>query len=252
MKIIRIIVVFLFFASVVFAQDKTLLDKITLKTGETYTGEILVQNSEVVMLKSANGSRFQFQLSEVKKIEKISKEAALNADSAMYHSPGNNSFAGFLEIAGGVSAAKRSFDSSPNTQVSLVFGSKSIVGRFIFMGIGAGLNSTFTDGNNSTINFVPVFIKMQAKLSENISAPYFAIDAGYAFAVTEGFGGGPFTRISAGIARKISYKSILSFGFFVGVNSFDASLTELKNGNSYSFYGNTIMTNYGLKIGLTF
>lgn len=242
----------MFFVSVVFAQENTLLDKITLKTGEVYTGEILVQNSEVVMLKSANGTRYQFQLSEVRKIEKIAKEAVMKNDSSTHPIGNNDSFAGFLEIAGGVAAAGNCFTSSPNLQASLIFGSKSMLGKLIFMGIGAGLNSTFTGGNNSSVNFVPVFVKMQVKLSKNISAPYFGLDAGYAFAMSDGFGGGPFTKISTGVSRKISYKSTFSFGLFVGVNSLEANLTEINNANSYSYYSNTVMTNYGIMLGLMF
>jgi len=252
MKIIRITVVFLFFASVIFAQGNDLIDKITLKTGETYTGEILVQNSEVVMLKSANGSRYQFQLSEVRKIEKIAKDAVLKNDSSTYSLGNSESFAGFLELAGSVAAAGNCFTSSPNIQASLVFGSKTVLGKLIFLGVGAGLNSTSTDGNNSTVNFVPVFVKMQAKLFKKNTVPYFGLDAGYAFAVSDGFGGGPFTKISAGVSRKISYKSTFSFGVFAGVNSLEANLTEIRNGNSYSYYGNTVMTNYGIKLGLMF
>ncbi len=252
MKIIRIIIVFLFFGTAVFAQKTVLLDKITLKSGDTYTGEIIVQNSEVVMLKTANGNRYQFQLSEVRKIEKITQFEVTDADSTINHSTTGNNFAGFLEVAGGVSFVKRSFGSSPDTQVSLAFGNKSVMGRPVFLGIGAGLKSTFTGSNNPTVSFVPVFVKMQAMFSKNISAPYVGFDAGYAFAVSDGFGGGPFAKISLGVARKISYKSNLSFGLYLGVNSVEAGMTELNNGNSYSYYGNTTMTNYGLKLGLTF
>lgn len=252
MKNLKIIILFLLFSGIISSQENAIQDKITLKTGEVYTGEILVLNSEIVMLKSSNGTRFQFQLSEVKKFEKTTKADVNDSTNFYDHNSGNGNFAGFLEISGGVSSAKFSFGSSPNAQVSLTFGNKSVLGQQIFLGVGIGLNNTFLSDANSTALFMPVFIKMQANLSKGKTSPFAGLDTGYAFGMNDGFGGGTFAKITAGISHKISYKSSLSVGLFAGINSISGKLTETKNAVNYIYYGNTTMTTLGLKIGLVF
>lgn len=252
MRSIKIIALLLLFNGIIWAQENALQDKITLKTGEVYTGEILVLNSEIVMLKSSNGTRFQFQLSEVKKFEKTTK-VDVN-DSTTYYDRNSEigNFAGFLDISGGVSSAKFGFGSSPNTQASLVFGNKSVLGQQIFLGVGIGLNNTLLSETNSNILFMPVFLKMQANLSKDKTAPFAGLDTGYAFGMTNGYGGGAFAKISTGISRKTRNKTSLSIGFFAGINSISGNLTEINSAGSYNYHGNTIMTNFGLNFGLLF
>ena len=41
--------------------------KLTLKTGATYTGTILVENDEIIMIQIKDGSKMQFQFVDVLK-----------------------------------------------------------------------------------------------------------------------------------------------------------------------------------------
>ena len=51
-------------------------DVIWLKNGEKYTGEIVLRNADIVMLKTADGKQFQFQVSEIEKITQQERKLA--------------------------------------------------------------------------------------------------------------------------------------------------------------------------------
>ncbi|MHB9140928.1 MAG: hypothetical protein ACYC25_03530 [Paludibacter sp.] len=58
-----------FFSLALSAQENTVQDKITLKTSEIYVGKIVLKTNDMIMLSTMDGTRYQFQLSEIKKME---------------------------------------------------------------------------------------------------------------------------------------------------------------------------------------
>ena len=245
---------FLFlFSGTILSQQPTLKDKITLKTGEVYTGEIILKNDAIVMLKTVDGTRFQFPLSEISKIDKEIAVITSKFDT-IPTTPNQKSqnFSGILELSGGISSAKFSFDPSFNSQASLIFGNKSILGQQTFLGVGVGFNSSYITSNSTTISFLPVFLRWQTTLTKNRTAPFLGVDAGYSFAMNDDFGGGPLVKISAGIIRKLNYKTSLMFGFYGSVNSIYAHLIETNTLGTFSYYAQTSLVSYGAKIAFQF
>lgn len=235
-------------------QQPALHDKVTLKTGDVYVGEIVIKTNELIMIKTKDGSRFQFQASEISNMEKVASVQESNTQTPVVSviKTSSDSFTGIIEFAGGISSAKNAFNSSTNTQVSLLFGNKSVLGKQLFFGAGIGYNNTLIETKSELVSFLPVFIRMQNTFSTNRTSPYIGMDAGYAFALNETYGGGLFAKLSAGISYKISYKTLISLGIYGGINSIAANQIETNDLGTFSYYGNTSMTNYGLKIGLQF
>ena len=69
MKQISFLIICLLFTLNAWCQLTALQDKITLKTGDVYVGEIVVKTDDLIMIKTKDGSKFQFQVSEISKIE---------------------------------------------------------------------------------------------------------------------------------------------------------------------------------------
>jgi hypothetical protein len=126
-EIMKKCVVFLFVVVLcwnnAFSQN-TEVDKVLLRSGEAYFGEVLLRNDELVMMKTQDGARFQFPVSEIKSIEKVSVVDALRHINSekMSNAVGNEQLSGMLEIAGAVGLAKNKFDAAPLGQISLSFG----------------------------------------------------------------------------------------------------------------------------------
>lgn len=234
------------------SQEVQLQDKVTLRTGDVYRGEIVAKTDDVIMIKTKDGSRYQFQLSEVASIEKepIANEepAGKSDEDEEVHA----NFGGIIELWGGVSQAEKAFEASPSAQISLVFGNKSALGENIFLGLGLGFQSVFDASGAGTTSLLPVFVRLQNVASQKRTSPFVSLDAGYAFSMTDGYGGGALARVSAGIMHRINYKTFFSVGAFAAVNSLSANLTETRENAAYRYYGHTALTTAGVKLGLQF
>ena len=58
------------------------MEVVTLRSGKVMTGTVIVQNDEVLILRDANGARFQFPAAEVVKVEAEEEAAAAEAETA--------------------------------------------------------------------------------------------------------------------------------------------------------------------------
>lgn len=254
MKHLCILILTLFLSFHLLGEEPAFLDKITLNSGEVYVGEIVVKTSEIIMIKTQNGARYQFQLTEIRQVEKIpiaeQTQNQTKISGELIQQEGN--FSGQLEFDAGISNAKFAFTSSPNMQVSLTFGNKKIFGKDLFLGVGAGYNKTLLEPNATSVDLIPVFVRAQSTLSKKHTAPYFGVDAGYTFSTATNYDGGTFVKFSIGLSHRLNHKTALITGLYAGLNSISGNLTETNNLGTFSYYGNTVMKNLGLKLGLQF
>jgi len=253
MRVILLLVVCMFFALHVCGQENIAQDKITLNTGEVYVGKIVVKTSDMIMLATKEGMRFQFQLLEIAKIEsEISlqnNETEKTTDKILVL---KSDFGGLVELTAGVSSAKYSFGWLPNTQLSLLFGAKNSFDGRLFLGAGVGYSSTFLTYKSSSVAFLPLFVRLQTSHTKKRTTPFVGMDTGYAFALNSGYAGGVLVKISLGIMHRISYKTSLIVGAYSGVQSFSGELIETNELGTFSYYGKTTMNNVGMKVGLVF
>ena len=254
MKHLYLIVLCLIISAQIWGQESVIQNKITLNSGKIYIGEIIVKTNEIVMIKTAGGKRYQFQLSDVKKIERISKND--NSDQSVQSDiPATDKdaiFCGDIELSGGIANTSNSFKSASNTEISMIFGNKNVSGKDIFIGIGAGYSMIFLPSTTNPINYLPVFLRLQSTLKKARTAPFIGIDAGYSFGLSSGFGGGPAIKVSVGVTHKTGYKSDVYAGVFGGLTSISAKITETNDLGTFNYNGNTSMTNFGLKFGVHF
>jgi len=254
MKHISLFLFFLCFTVQIWAQESTILNRITLNNGTVYIGEIVVKTSEMVMIKTQSGTRFQFQLSEVKKIDVLteSESKAQTTNQTEPLSEINGNYCLKVELSGGIIAAKNSFDWCPASQVSLLFGNKNMVGKNVFLGFGVGYSALYLPNNADAVNFLPVFLRLQSTLTKDRTAPFIGIDAGYTFGLSSDYDGGLMVKLSAGITHKINFKTSLYAGVFAGITSINGNLIVTNDLGTFSYIGQTSMTDLGLKVGLQF
>lgn len=231
-------------------QENNVQNKITLNTGEIYIGKVLLKNDEMIMISTKDGTRYQFPLSEIKKVESVGNESKFENDNGNQNDNISNNFGGLLELSGGTASAKNSFGWAPNTQLSLMFGNKHLFGQQLFLGIGVGYNSSYITTNS--ISFLPLFLHIQSTLSKKRTAAFLGMDAGYAFAISKNHDGGAQVKVSGGISHKLSYKTTLIGGIYSGVQSFSGSLTEINDLGTFNYYGRTSMITIGVKFGFLF
>ena len=235
-------------------QEFVNTNRITLNSGAVYSGEIVVKTNEMVMIKTSGGKRYQFQLSEVKKIEKVSANDISSQPDKTENTLSEKAtvFCGDIEFSGGLLNTPNAFKSAPNTEISMIFGNKNVSKKDFYVGIGAAYGLIFLTSTGNPINYLPVFLRLQSNLIKARTAPFVGIDAGYCFVLSSGLSGGPTLKLSLGICHQTGYKSDIYAGVFGGLTAVSTRISETNELGTFSYSGNTTMTNLGMKFGFHF
>ncbi|MDD3078773.1 MAG: hypothetical protein PHH37_06685 [Paludibacter sp.] len=251
MKFKHLLCLILLFSPIFLFSQNKLKDKIILNTGDVYIGEIIVKNSEIIMIQTDDGNRFQFPVPDIKFIGKATPEELLPAKttSVSKQNEGGN-IRGVLEISGNFARISNLFEFSPAGQISLTFGS-NITENF-FLGLGAGYFGVKTKESGTFITYSPIFIRLKSELSSKKIVPFGSLDAGYSFMHNSENKGGLYLRGTLGMDYKISSKTSLMLGLFAASTGIQTDLTEDTDNGSYTYYGTSSIQTVGLSLGLQF
>lgn len=252
MKIFNLLALCLLISITLLGQETIRLNKVTLHSGEVFVGEILLNNQEIILIKTLSGSRFQFPVSEIKSIEQNDVKTSEIKKENDIEIIGAANLCGIFEINGGISNAENKYRNAISNQLSLSFGTRKVANKEIFVGGGVGYFNVFLKNGVETIGFIPVFLRLKTNLTDKKTSPYLGLDAGYAFALSSKQEGGQYSKFSFGINRKINFKTSLFFGLYANVLSFNANLVETNNFGLFNYYGKTSMINFGVNLGLQF
>jgi hypothetical protein len=232
--------------------------RITLKTGEVYSGEIILQNDEIILIRTTSGERFQFPVFQVKSITKITdktgeiQENDHSTDKILPYQSDHN-FCSIIDISGATSSIKNSFNNSTSGDITLSFGTRNIAGKSLFFGGGAGFSIINNSSTNEMLNFVPVFMRFQSNnLMRWRTSPYLSLDAGYAFPLRNTMSGGLFAKLTGGIVHRLSFNTSVQFGIFARIQNFYGNLSEIRNGSIYTYWGNSSINSFGALAGFQF
>lgn len=237
-----------------FSQNDTTTVRVVLKSGSVYTGEVILKNEEVLMLKDLNGARFQFQIKEIKSIsEQSPDDKNITEQNPSNQGVPETDFCSIVETGICSSSARKSFENEYFAQISISFGNKKTLGKNLFTGLGAGY--LFCLGNNPPAKptLIPVFTKAVLTTGKKPNALHLGIESGYAFSTNDACKGGPFTSISTGITFRLNDKTALYTSVYGAVYSIKSDLTEVSpTTGSFTYYGSTTMNSIGLKAGIRF
>jgi len=256
MKLGRTILILFLLVTVnmAYSQEASISDKVTLKTGEVYRGEIIVKNNDILLIKLPSGSKFQFRIEEIKSIEKdttplpTDTDLKLTSDSII-----DGNICGMFDFSGGVSNAPLAFSSSLQFDVSLAFGVKEAKHKSLFAGLGAGYSHILFD--QTSVGFVPLFVRLGSNnLANHKNSPFFMLDLGYALNIDDAalYETGLFGKFFCGFIHQFNPKSAIFVGPSVSVLSISGLLSNTINGYSIAYNGNSVAYNFALRAGLLF
>jgi hypothetical protein len=238
------------------AAQEIATDKIILKTGEIYFGEILVRDSEIVLIKTPKGERFQFPLTSVKSIEKdFNKSGVTHTEDSLQNSTDflSDQFCIMFDLSGRISSGKYNYVWSPGSEISISAGVKKMFNETLFAGLGIAYNFASVSSTSEIISFIPVFVRLQSNnLRKYRTAPYLSLDTGYAFSTNTTYGGGTFAKFSTGVIYKITYKMAAFGGLYARVQGFSGILTETISDKKVTYKGNSSIYDFGAKVGIQF
>ncbi|MGM9826305.1 MAG: hypothetical protein ACI3Z8_07720, partial [Paludibacteraceae bacterium] len=205
MKAIRALILSLSLLCTVALQGEVLV----LQSGKEIQGTIVFQNEEVVIIKTASGSRFQYPASEIKTIRAERKNADDSDNSLNTQSPSEQAEAHetrkkvsvAVELAGGAASFPRDEAVYGNMAADLLIGSHNLLNRGIFLGGSVGyLGALYTTTKIvqtptaaveqkavAAYSFLPVSFAARIPLLQQKHAPMIGMQVGYGIALSKDY-----------------------------------------------------------------
>lgn len=224
-------------------------ETILLRTGARVKGEIVFQNEEVVIVRNAEGKRFQYMRSDVEQIltEEVEEEVQVVEEDNDIKTSKKASI--LLELAGG--AAVQPGETAGGTfSVDLLVGSHHIGDRHLFVGGGLGYHGLFL--GEDKYNFLPIQAAVRMPFTETKHAPVFGVALGYGIALSKEYLGGLYASADFGYRCQLNPKTAIAVVAYTQFQQAKVPVTVIIDGNEYtSKYGRNLVS-VGLKLALYF
>ena len=235
-------------AFVLCAHAETLL----LHTGARVQGQIIFQNEEVIIIRNADGARFQYPRADVKAVLTDEEVAAEKADlpAETEEEITTSKKASILLELSCAPAIMIPFSPGGNAGIDLLMGSHHIKDRHIFVGAGVGYHGYFMYGY--TYNFLPIEAKVSVPFFEAKHAPVFGFALGYGIALSKDYIGGIYTGLDFGYRYQINPNSSLAVLVFASFQQARLNVTETIEGYSYTSRSGRNFVTPGVKFALYF
>ena len=228
------------------AHAETLL----LRTGARVKGEILFQNEEVVIIRNAEGARFQYPRAEIQEILTVDPEEEEVVQEEKKDEIGTSKKVSIsLELGGGAACIPNSTVGG-GFSVDFLVGSHHVGQRHLFLGAGLGYHGMFIGAEQ--YNFLPVQVALRLPLLEQQHAPVFGMALGYGIALSSAYKGGLYASIDFGYRYQINPKSALALVASAQFQQAKIAATEIVDGNMFTNYTGRYLVSPELKLVFMF
>ena len=225
-------------------------ETLILRTGARVKGDILFQNEEVVVLRNAEGARFQYPRAEIQEIltvDPVEEEVVVEEQKDEIKTAKKVSVS--LELGGGAACIPNSAVGG-GFSVDFLVGSHHIGQRHLFLGAGLGYHGMFISAEK--YNFLPVQVALRLPLLEQKHAPVFGMALGYGIALSKTYKGGLYASIDFGYRYQINEKSALAVVASAQFQQAKIAATEIVEGNTFTNYTGRYLVSPELKLVFMF
>lgn len=224
---------------------------VVLRSGQTIRGEVLVHDTEVIVVRTEKGARYQYPAAEV---VSVGQEQAETEDEAVnsQKKEGKKSdkrVSVRADVSGGAAYLPVS-GWGGYTSADLLVGSHNLMNRRVFVGGGVGVHAAFV--GDKRYAFVPIQVVAHVSWLDSRHSPVMGMALGYGFSVSGGAKGGIFAGVDVGWKYCFSEKSSLSLCADMQWQQVSVRVSETVDGNAYSNYIGANMLLIGAKIGVQF
>lgn len=227
-------------------------ETIILRTGARVQGTIVFQNEEVVIIRNAEGARFQYPKSDVAEIvseDKIpeSRNPEITREDPEIKTSKKASI--LLEIAAGGAAVPNQMMGAA-VSADLLVGSHHIGDRHIFVGGGLGYHGLFVGGDK--YNFLPIQAVIRMPFMETKHAPVFGMGVGYGIALSKNYIGGLYAGVDLGYRYQLNPKTALGAVFYTQFQQAKVLVSETVEQAVFTNYTGRSLIAFGAKFTFYF
>ncbi len=225
---------------------------VTLRSGSSLTGNIVFQNDEVVVIKSQEGQRFQYPMSEVESI----REAEISIEEVIEEEkPVSAKKVGIsLNLSGGASFMPHE-TAGGSVGAEVFIGACNLFNKHIFIGGGIGYSGFFispASGTSRVLSFIPVELRFSAPLMQTAHAPAIGCSIGYGFSPKGIDRGGLTAALDFGWRWQMTEKHALFAGLGFAFQQGKTEVAEIVDGNEYVSLVVRNLCRIGAKVAVQF
>lgn len=226
---------------------------VLMKSGKRYSGEIVFQNEEVVIIRDATGTRFQCPMSDVRSIGDVpaeQTEMVTKIANSELQVPVRKVSLSIEAVGGAVTLPREQWGGY--VDANFIIGSRQIKGRNILLGGAVGYEGFFFA--DKTYSFIPLQVVARVPILEAMHAPQVNFSLGYGIATNKNYKGGLHAAIDVCYRYQMNKKSAVFLGINVLFQQASLEGLEKKGDNVYQTDGLTGkgFIGVGAKIGIIF
>lgn len=217
--------------------------ELTLSSGQRIVGTIVAEDDDVVLIKDADGVRFQFQKEDI-----ISRREAVEETITEEQPKKDKKVSLNIQLTGG---AGGSFGYAYGTQWggAVYIGTFNAFKKHIFIGGGLAYEAYILP---QTYHFLPIEFRLELPIMQTKHAPMVAAAVGYNVSLQKNMQGGFCADLDFGWRCQISDKSASFIGLSLALRQAQAQTTETINNKEYTTTPKLPFSRIGLKMAIQF
>ena len=180
---------------------------VVLRSGQSVRGDIVLQNEDVVIIRSSNGMRHQYPMNEVLTIQEEAQKNIVKEASST--TPNKKKTVSLSAQAMGGALYVPYLGWGGYAGADLLVGA-NLMNKKVFVGGGIGYRAKIV--NKEAYSFIPLQVCISSVLGDNQSAPALGVNVGYGFAATAGTQGGICVGADLGWSFEINHETRLVLG----------------------------------------
>lgn len=225
-------------------------ETIVLRTGARVKGTIVMQNEEVVIVKTEEGARFQYPRADVEEIIEDDR-LAISDERLAEDEPEiqTTKKAAILLEVGASDVYIPGEKMGVGASVDFLVGSHHIGDKHIFIGGGVGYHGMYMD---KQYHFIPVQAALRMPILEQKHAPVIGASIGYGIALSKSYTGGLYAGLDLGYRYAINPKTALGVVCFVQFQQAKVEVIDTVDGHEFANKTGRNLLSFGLKFVLYF
>lgn len=221
---------------------------VVLRSGQSVKGEIMLQNEDVVIIRSSNGMRYQYPMNEVVSIKAEEKDTrATNTNKTTL---AKTKIVSICVQAMGGALYIPNIGWGGYAGADLKVGANILEGRRVFIGGGIGYRAKVIE--KDTYSFIPLQVCVSSLLGEKQSAPVVGLNVGYGFATNAGTQGGICVGADMGWSFEINQETRLVVGLNAEWQQAQTDVEQIIEDKKYTNHIGVNFITVGAKIAILF
>ena len=227
-----------------------------LQSGQSVKGDIVLQNEDVVIIRTTNGMRYQYPMNEVVSIKADEKDTS--ATNTNKTTQAKTKIVSICVQAMGGALYIPNIGWGGYAGADLKVGANILEGRRVFVGGGIGYGAKMVETEKETYSFIPLQMYISSILGDKQNAPTLGVNIGYGFAANAGTQGGICVGADVGWSFEISHETRLVLGLNAEWQQAqtkvkqDITFPETNETKSYENYMGVNFITFGAKVAIHF